>query len=104
MFLLFGTDLSEKVINVVSFVCGFCAVGARQDVIKSSTRFTLFFIPLFSFSTPLTRCFARFSTRTGTKAPHRPSVSGCACDTRRVVASGEVSEGLRSPTAEATVE
>lgn len=45
MFLLFGTDLSEKVINVVSFVCGFCAVGARQDVIKSSTRFTLFFIP-----------------------------------------------------------
>lgn len=51
MFLLFGTDLTEKVINVVSFACGFCGVDARQDVITSSTRFTLFFIPLFSFST-----------------------------------------------------
>ena len=51
MFLLFGTDPSEKVINVVSFVCGFCGVDARQNVITSSTRFTLFFIPLFSFST-----------------------------------------------------
>ena len=51
MFLIFGTDFSEKAINVVSFVCAFCGADARQDVIKSSTRFTLFFIPLFSFGT-----------------------------------------------------
>jgi hypothetical protein len=51
VFLIFGTDLSEKVVNVVSFVCGFCGADAKQDVIKSSTRFTLFFIPLFSFGT-----------------------------------------------------
>lgn len=51
MFLLFGTDFSEKIINVVSFVCGFCSVNARQNVIRSSTRFTFFVIPLFSFST-----------------------------------------------------
>lgn len=51
MFLLFGSDFSDKIINVVSFACGSCGVDARQHVIKSSTRFTFFFIPLFSFGT-----------------------------------------------------
>ena len=51
MFLLFGIGSSEKIIDVVSFVCGFCGATAPQNVIKSSNRFTVFFIPLFSFST-----------------------------------------------------
>ena len=51
MFLLFGTRLSQTIINVVTFVCGFCRVNAPQNVIKQSNRFTLFFVPLFSFST-----------------------------------------------------
>jgi hypothetical protein len=51
MFLLFGTRTGEVLINVVSFVCGYCRVNAEQHVVKRSTRFTLFFIPLFSFST-----------------------------------------------------
>ena len=51
MFLIFGTDLSEKVTNVVSFLCTFCGADARQEVITSSTRFAVFFIPLFAFGT-----------------------------------------------------
>jgi len=51
MFILFGTRVSEQIVNVVSFVCGFCHTAARQNVVKSSNRFTLFFVPLFSFST-----------------------------------------------------
>jgi len=51
MFLLFGTRASQSVINVVSFVCGYCGTLAEQRVIKRSTKFTLFFVPLFPFST-----------------------------------------------------
>jgi hypothetical protein len=51
VFLLFGTSPSERIVNVVAFVCGFCHTNARQNVVKSSNRFTLFFVPLFSFST-----------------------------------------------------
>jgi hypothetical protein len=51
MFLIFGNRVSDAIINVVVFVCGYCGVRASQNVIKRSNRFTLFFIPLFSFST-----------------------------------------------------
>lgn len=51
MLLIFGSGVSEAVINVVTFVCGYCGVRAPQNVIKRSNRFTLFFLPLFSFST-----------------------------------------------------
>ncbi|MCU1406082.1 MAG: zinc-ribbon protein [Glaciihabitans sp.] len=51
MFLLLGTRYTDTIINVVSFVCGFCGVHADQNVIKRANRFTLFFIPLFSIST-----------------------------------------------------
>lgn len=51
MLLIFGTSPRETVINVVAFVCGFCHVHASQNVIKRQNRFTLFFVPLFSFST-----------------------------------------------------
>jgi hypothetical protein len=50
VFLLFGTRATEAVINVVSFVCGFCGVAATQHVVKRSTKFTLFFVPLFTVS------------------------------------------------------
>ena len=51
MFLLFGTRISEQIVNVVAFVCGYCNTDAQQRVIKSANKFTLFFMPLFSFST-----------------------------------------------------
>ena len=51
MLLIFGTGIRETIINVVSFVCGYCHTNAPQNVIKRSHRFTLFFLPLFSFST-----------------------------------------------------
>lgn len=51
MFLLFGTRASDTVVNVVQFVCSYCTVAAGQNVVKRANRFTLFFVPLFSFST-----------------------------------------------------
>ena len=57
MFLLFGSRVVETVINVVSFVCGYCGVHAEQRVIKRANKLTLFFIPLFSLrSTHLNQC------------------------------------------------
>jgi hypothetical protein len=51
MFLLFGSRASQRVVNVVTFVCGFCRTNAPQHVITSKNKFTLFFVPLFTFST-----------------------------------------------------
>jgi hypothetical protein len=51
MLLIFGSTIRETLVTVVTFVCGYCRVEARQNVLKRSHRFTLFFIPLFSFST-----------------------------------------------------
>jgi hypothetical protein len=51
VFLLFGTRASQTIVNVVTFVCGYCGVNARQNVVKLTNKFTLFFVPLFSFST-----------------------------------------------------
>ncbi|GAA1002224.1 zinc-ribbon domain-containing protein [Subtercola frigoramans] len=51
MLLIFGTRLSEAIINMVSFVCGYCHQHAPQNVIRRRHRFTLFFVPLFSVST-----------------------------------------------------
>lgn len=51
MFLLFGSRVSEKIVNVVRFVCAYCDKDVPQNVVKSSNRFTLFFVPLFTFST-----------------------------------------------------
>ncbi|TFC80384.1 zinc-ribbon domain-containing protein [Cryobacterium cheniae] len=50
MFLLFGTRAHQALINVVSFACAYCGTLAEQHVIKRSTKFTLFFIPLFPLS------------------------------------------------------
>ncbi|TFB88255.1 zinc-ribbon domain-containing protein [Cryobacterium algoricola] len=57
MLLIFGNRIIENIVNVVSFVCGYCNVQASQDVVRRSNRFTLFFIPLFAFSTKyVNRC------------------------------------------------
>jgi len=50
MFLLFGTALRERVLTIVSFVCHFCGKDASQEVVEQSTKFSLFFIPLFTIS------------------------------------------------------
>ncbi|QYF72953.1 zinc-ribbon domain-containing protein [Cryobacterium sp. PAMC25264] len=59
MFLLFGSRTSEAVINIVSFVCGYCHTMAEQHVVKRSTRVTLFFIPLLPLSTKHVNVCAR---------------------------------------------
>lgn len=51
MFLLFGTRAYQALVNVVSFACTYCGTLSEQHVIKRSTKFTLFFIPLFPVST-----------------------------------------------------
>lgn len=50
MFLLFGTHPSQSTINTVEFDCGYCGKHVPQHVVKVAQRFTVFFIPLFSFS------------------------------------------------------
>jgi ABC-type multidrug transport system permease subunit len=49
--LLFGTKSFQTIVTLVTFVCSQCGVNAPQHVFKRALRFTLFFIPLFSFST-----------------------------------------------------
>lgn len=57
MFLIFGTTLTETIVNVVAFVCGICGRDAPQQVIKRSNRLSLFFIPLFALSSHyINRC------------------------------------------------
>jgi hypothetical protein len=50
MLLIFGTTLRDRILAVVSFVCEYCGTHATQDVIESATKFSLFFIPLFTVS------------------------------------------------------
>jgi hypothetical protein len=50
MLLLFGVRTVFRRIARVTFVCHFCGVEARQDVVEQANRFTFFLIPLFTFS------------------------------------------------------
>jgi hypothetical protein len=50
MLLIFGTTVRDRVLTVVTFVCEYCRVHAAQDVVESATRFSFFFIPLFTVS------------------------------------------------------
>ena len=73
MFLLFDTGAYQTVANVVAFTCALCGTLAEQHVIKRSTKFTLFFLPLFPVSmTYLNTCtHCRGSTRlTADQARH----------------------------------
>jgi hypothetical protein len=48
--LLFGTTARARLLAIVNFVCGNCHNPAAQRVIESLTKFSLFFIPLFTVS------------------------------------------------------
>lgn len=47
MFLLFGIRTRDNVVSRRPMVCEVCGVNAAQALVKRSTKFTLFFIPLF---------------------------------------------------------
>ena len=47
MFLIFGFKTSERRAGSQVMVCEVCGVTAAQILIRRSTRFSLFFIPLF---------------------------------------------------------
>ena len=50
MFLLFGTTLRDKVLVTVTFICEYCRMSAAQDVYERANKFSLFLVPLFTFS------------------------------------------------------
>ncbi|GIE99839.1 zinc-ribbon domain-containing protein [Paractinoplanes rishiriensis] len=47
MFILFGFRTREQMVSTSSMVCEVCGVQASQALVKRSTKFSLFFIPLF---------------------------------------------------------
>ena len=60
LFILFGTRGYAKVLAMVTFVCNHCHNPAAQRVLHRTTKFTLFFLPLFpvssTYSTTCTFC------------------------------------------------
>lgn len=50
MLLIFGATPRERVLTRVTFVCEYCRTRAEQDVVESATKFSVFFIPLFTVS------------------------------------------------------
>jgi hypothetical protein len=47
LFLLFGFRTRDNLVSRRWMVCEVCGVHAAQAVIRRSTKFTLFFVPLF---------------------------------------------------------
>ncbi|OJF10849.1 zinc ribbon domain-containing protein [Couchioplanes caeruleus] len=47
MFLLVGIRTKERLLSTVTLVGEICGVTAPQSVVRTSTKFTAFFIPLF---------------------------------------------------------
>ncbi len=47
VFILFGFRTSHRRLGVRTMTCDVCGVTAAQGLVKRSTKFTLFFIPLF---------------------------------------------------------
>jgi hypothetical protein len=47
VFILFGFRTSHRRLGVRTMVCDVCGFTAAQGLVKRSTKFTLFFIPLF---------------------------------------------------------
>jgi hypothetical protein len=47
VFLLFGLRTKDKMVSGHAAVCEVCGVNAAQTLVKRSTKFTLFFVPLF---------------------------------------------------------
>jgi len=61
--IIFGTRRTIERLLVVALTCGMCGHGAAHVLMRATTRFTPFFIPLFPISTrhilQCTRCGAR---------------------------------------------
>lgn len=51
MFLLLGTRPVLTLLFTAVFACGQCGTRAEQRIVRQQQRLTLFFVPLFSFST-----------------------------------------------------
>ncbi|MEU4564774.1 zinc ribbon domain-containing protein [Actinoplanes sp. NPDC023936] len=47
MFLLFGISSKDHMVGTHLMTCEICGWQAPQQLLKRTTRFTLFFIPLF---------------------------------------------------------
>ena len=47
MFLLFGLRTKDHMVATRTMTCEICGWEAPQSVLRRSTKFTLFFIPLF---------------------------------------------------------
>lgn len=47
MFLLFGLRTRDHRQSVLRMVCEVCGASAAQTLVRRSTTFTLFFVPLF---------------------------------------------------------
>jgi hypothetical protein len=51
VFLLFGTRPALTLLTIVTFRCDYCGHTVAQHVYRQTNKFTVFFLPLFSFST-----------------------------------------------------
>ena len=65
MFLIFGVTPRERVLTDVAFTCQYCGVHAVQHVIERASRFSLFFLPLFTVS----RTYANVCSNCGGVTP-----------------------------------
>jgi hypothetical protein len=45
--LFFGTRTRERLVTTSTMVCEVCGVPATQTLTRRTTKFTLFFVPLF---------------------------------------------------------
>ncbi|GLY99905.1 zinc-ribbon domain-containing protein [Actinoplanes sp. NBRC 103695] len=52
MFILFGFRTSDQRLGVRTMLCDVCGNTAAQGLVKRTTKFTLFFIPLFPVKRP----------------------------------------------------
>ncbi|AGZ41933.1 zinc ribbon domain-containing protein [Actinoplanes friuliensis] len=52
MFLIFGFRSSDSRLAAPIMVCAYCGATAAQVLIKRTTKFSLFFIPLFPVRRP----------------------------------------------------
>lgn len=51
MLVIFGTKGYTEILGVVTLICRFCGSAAAHRIEKLTSKFSLFFIPLFTVST-----------------------------------------------------
>jgi hypothetical protein len=72
MFLLFGLRTRDHLVGTQVMTCEVCGLSAPQALVKRTTKFTLFFVPLF----PVQR--GRSYLECGHCRAFRPADSGVA--------------------------